>query len=66
MRDFVRQPERNQLGIETKALSFRIGNAREMFETDESDSLSINNELARIRGPYSNHEHDIYVSVNIE
>src|SRR4029078_13168466 len=57
VRNLVREPERNKVGIESEATSFRIGNTREMFETDKRNCSSTHDKLACIRGADTTHEH---------
>ena len=66
VRDLVREPERNQLGIEAEALGLRIRGAGEMLETHERDALSFDDELTRVRGADADHEHDVDVAVHGE
>ena len=60
---FVRQPHRNQLGIETKSLCFVVGHAGEVLQTHESNTATGHHELTGIRGADTDHENDIDVDV---
>ena len=66
VRDLVRQPERNQLWIETETFGLRVRCAGEVLEADEGDSASIDDELAGVRGADADHEHDVDVAVDGE
>ena len=43
------EPERDELRVESEALSLRIGNAGEVLETNEGDAPAVGHELAGIR-----------------
>ena len=64
--DLVRKPKGNELRIQAKAAGFGVGDAGEMFETDERNTLTAYYELAGICSADSHHQHDVDVTVDLE
>jgi hypothetical protein len=62
----VRDPERDQLWIQPQPLCRPVGDSREVLQTDKSDSLSIDNQLTRVRGAHANHQDDVDIDVCLE
>ena len=66
MREFVRQPERNQLRVQTKPLRVGIRHPGKMLKTDKCHAASVDHQLAGIGRSHPNHQHDIVGHVDIE
>ena len=66
MGDFVREPHRDQLGVEPKSARRRVRDAREMFNAYERDAAAVDHHLSRVRGADADHEDDVDVAVDLE
>lgn len=66
VRHFVREPERDELGFEAECAGVRVGFAREVFQGDEDDAFSVNDQLTGIGGADTGHEYDVDIDVRVE
>ncbi len=64
VRDLVRQPERDQLGIEAEALRLRVRLPGEVLEAHEGDAASIDDQLSRVGGADADHQDDVDVTIH--
>ena len=63
MRELMGQPERNELRVETEALSLLICDAGEVLEAHERNPSSADYELAGVRGTDADHQHHVDIDV---
>jgi hypothetical protein len=66
MRNLVRKPHRDQLGVESEAARGGIGDAGKMLETHKGDAAAADHHLACVRGADPDHENDVDVAVHLE
>ena len=66
MRDFVREPERNQFGIEPEALRVRVGDTREVLEAHERHATAVDDQFTGVCRAHADHEHHIVGDVDVE
>ena len=66
VRDFVREPEGNQLGVESQPLCVGVGDAGEVLKTHEGDAAAVDHEFARVGRTHADHQHDIERDVGLE
>src|SRR6185369_9351470 len=66
MREFMGEPQWQELGVEAQTLSFRIRDGGEVLETGEGDATPVDDQLAGIGRSDAHHEHDVDVDVLVE
>lgn len=66
MRNLVRKPHRDQLGVESEAARGGIGDAGKMLEAHKGDAAAADHHLACVRGADPDHENDVDVAVHLE
>src|SRR5687767_15834535 len=66
MRDFVREPEGDELGVESQPVGLGVCNAGEVLEADEGNPPSVDYQLACIRRPDTDHKDDIDIGIDVE
>jgi hypothetical protein len=64
--DFVRHPERDQLGVETETLRFWVCYGGEVFETNERDAATIYYKFAGVSCSHSHHEQEIDINIRLK
>ena len=66
MSELMGQPEREQLGIETKPLRVRVGDGGEMLQACKGDPCPAHHQLAGVCRTNADHQHDVHVGVLFE
>src|SRR5687768_16258101 len=66
MRDFVREPEGDELGVESQPVGLGVCDTGEVLEADEGNAPSIDYQLACIGRPDTDHQDDIEVGIDIK
>jgi hypothetical protein len=64
--DLVREPERDQLGLEAESLCVGVGDAGEVLQTDEGDGAAAHHQLAGVGGADADHQHHVDVDVRLD
>jgi hypothetical protein len=62
----VSQPQRDELRIEAESLGLFVCHSGEVLEAHEGNATAPNDQLTRVRGADTNHEHDIDVDIGLE